>query len=256
MILVWHQLGAVLVAAGAVVWLSASRWTHAHPRAALVLWQISGLTLVIALVGALLGFGLAPFARGLLPALLDLPHRWGELDVWHLAAVSAGLLAGAWLVVNQLWCLRDTARARARHRLLLRLVAEPGGDAAEPGGDALVLDHPVAVAYCLPGRHPDIVVSAGTRRLLDRTELAAVLAHERAHARERHDLVLAPFQALRRLVPRSRMLTGVCSTIELLVEMCADDRAARRHGREPLARALERFHANGVAGTPTGALGA
>ncbi len=117
-----------------------------------------------------------------------------------------------------------------------------------------MLDHPAAVAYCLPGRTPHIVVSAGARRMLTPAELAAVLAHERAHVRERHDLVVAPFQALRRLLPRSTTLTRVCATIELLVEMCADDKAARKHGREPLASALERFRVSGVAGTPAGAL--
>lgn len=247
MILVGHQVAAAAVAVAVMVWLLRSRWTHAHPRPALVLWQISGLTFVISTVGILLGFGLAPFRQGFFPALLDLPQRWSELDAWHLAAVAAGLLLGAWLVVNQLLSFRSTARARARHRLLLQLVAQPNSD-------ALVVDHPIAVAYCVPGRHPRIVVSAGARRLLSAVELDAVLAHERAHARERHDLVIAPFQALRRLLPSSRVLTRVCSTIELLVEMCADDRAARQHGREPLASALERFHANGAVGTPAGAL--
>ncbi|EID54582.1 M56 family metallopeptidase [Saccharomonospora xinjiangensis] len=247
MILVGHQVAAAAVAVAVMVWLLRSRWTHAHPRPALVLWQLSGLTFVLSTVGVLLGFGLAPFHRGFFPALLDLPQRWAELDYWHLAAVAAGLLLAAWLVVNQILSFRSTARARARHRLLLQLVAQPNSD-------ALVVDHPVAVAYCLPGRHPRIVVSAGARRLLSAIELDAVLAHERAHARERHDLVIAPFQALRRLVPSSQVLTRVCSAIELLVEMCADDKAARQHGREPLASALERFHANGSVGTPKGAL--
>lgn len=247
MIVVGHQLAAALVAAVVALWLLRSNWTHAHPRAALILWQLSGLTLVVSTVGALLAFGLAPFRRGLLLSLLDLPFRFHELDAVHFTAVAAGLTVAGWLVTNQLLCLRSTARARARHRLLLQLVARQGEDALE-------VDHPIAVAYCLPGRNPRIVVSAGTRRLLTDVEFHAVLAHERAHARERHHLVVAPFQALRRLLPTSRLLTRVCATIELLVEMRADDRAAHQHGREPLASALERFHAHGVGGIPTGAL--
>ncbi|PXY34460.1 M56 family metallopeptidase [Prauserella endophytica] len=247
MILVGHQLAAGAAAVAVALWLLRSRWTHAHPRAALILWQITVLTLVVSTIGALLGFGLAPYQRGLVPALFDLPPVIHELDLWHSAAVVAGLALAGWLVVNQLLCLRSTARARARHRLLLQLVARQ-----DTG--ALVVDHPIAVAYCLPGRNPRIVVSAGARRLLTEAELDAVLAHERAHARERHHLVVAPFQALRRLLPGSALLTRVCATIELLVEMCADDKAARQHGREPLASALERFHANGTAGTPAGAL--
>ncbi|PRX44559.1 peptidase M48-like protein [Prauserella shujinwangii] len=247
MIIVGHQLAAFGVAAMVALWLLRGRWTHAHPRTALVLWQLSGLTLVVSTIGALLAFGLAPYRRGLVPALVDLPGRWQVLDAWHLTAVAAGLTLAGWLVVNQLLSLVSTARARARHRLLLQLVARQGTD-------ALVVDHPVAVAYCLPGRTPRIVVSAGARRLLTDAELDAVLAHERAHARERHHLVVAPFQALRGLLPGNALLARVCETIELLVEMCADDKAARQHGREPLASALERFHASGFGGTPAGAL--
>lgn len=253
MTLAAHHVAAGTAAVLVSLWLLRGRWTYSHPRAALVLWQLSSLALIVSIVGALLAFGLAPFGSGLLPALVELPSRFHELDLWHLGAVGLGLMVGGWLVINQLLCLFSTARARARHRLLLQLVATPESEAR--GRDALVVDHPAAVAYCLPGRTPHIVVSAGARQLLTAEELDAVLAHERAHARERHHLVVAPFQALRRLLPASTLLTRVCSTIELLVEMCADDRAARSRGREPLASALERFSANGNGGgTPAGAL--
>ena len=85
-------------------------------------------------------------------------------------------------------------RARQRQRVLLSLLAH--GDPKVPG--ALVVDHPAAAAYCLPGLRSAIVISAGALDLLDADELAAVLAHERAHLRERHDLVLLPFLALLR----------------------------------------------------------
>ncbi len=85
-------------------------------------------------------------------------------------------------------------RARQRQRTLLSLLAH--GDPKVPG--ALVVDHPAAAAYCLPGLRSAIVISAGALNLLNADELAAVLAHERAHLRERHDLVLLPFTALLR----------------------------------------------------------
>ena len=71
------------------------------------------------------------------------------------------------------------------------------------------------------------MVSVGTLELLGRGELAAVLAHERAHLRERHDLVLLPFTALRRAFPRSATCAGAHRAVALLVEMLADDRALR-----------------------------
>jgi hypothetical protein len=68
---------------------------------------------------------------------------------------------------------------------------------------------------------------------------------------ERHHLLLEPFESLRLLLP-----TRALQAIQLLVEMCADDKAARRHGNETLAGALERFHAVGSGGTPAGAFAA
>jgi Zn-dependent protease with chaperone function len=143
----------------------------------------------------------------------------------------------------------DAIGARRRQRELLALLAH--GDPKVPG--ALVLDHPAAAAYCVPGLRSTIVVSAGALELLDPAELAAVLAHERAHLRERHDLVLLPFTALRRAFPRSGRCGDAYRTVALLVEMLADDRALRARPASELISALVRF---GTAGqVPAGALG-
>jgi len=148
----------------------------------------------------------------------------------------------------------DAIGARRRQRELLALLAH--GDPKAPG--ALVVDFPAAAAYCLPGIRSQIVVSAGTLDLLAPAELAAVLAHERAHLRARHDLVLIPFTSLRRGFPRSRVITQAQRTVALLVEMMADDRALRVRGllARELATALLRFGTAGTACTPAGALAA
>jgi bla regulator protein blaR1 len=99
-------------------------------------------------------------------------------------------------------------------------------------------------------------VSAGTLALLGPYELAAVLAHERAHARERHDLVLLPFTSLRRMFPQSRTVARTLDAVELLIEMAADDRARRHRPAKELATALLRFASAGAAPTPAGTLGA
>jgi hypothetical protein len=44
--------------------------------------------------------------------------------------------------------------------------------------------------------------------------------------------------------------------VDLLVEMCADDHAARHHGPAPLTAALRRFHELGRHPTPAGTLAA
>jgi beta-lactamase regulating signal transducer with metallopeptidase domain len=144
----------------------------------------------------------------------------------------------------------DAIGARRRQRELLALLAH--GDPKVPG--ALVVDHPAAAAYCLPGLRSKIVVSAGALELLGPAELAAVLAHERAHLRERHDLVLLPFTALRRAFPRFGRFADAYYSVALLVEMLADDRVLRARPARELVSALVRV---GTAGqVPAGALAA
>ena len=72
------------------------------------------------------------------------------------------------------------------------------------------------------------MVSAGVLDLLDDGQLAAVLSHERAHARARHDLVLLPFAALCRALPGVRWARTAEEAVALLVEMAADDRPGGR----------------------------
>ncbi len=118
-----------------------------------------------------------------------------------------------------------------------------------------ILDHPIAVAYCVPGvRHARVVVSRGLLNTLDAAELDAVLAHEAAHVAGRHDLVIQPFVAWERTFPFLRPARDATAAVSLLVEMLADDAAARRSGRRCLARALARL---GIARAPVpaGALG-
>jgi beta-lactamase regulating signal transducer with metallopeptidase domain len=167
-----------------------------------------------------------------------------------LAAGFALLSVLSWMLVI---AFADAITARRRQRELLALLAR--GDPKVPG--ALVIDYPAAAAYCLPGIRSQIVVSAGTLELLAPAELAAVLAHERAHLRARHDLVLIPFTSLRRTFPKSGVITQGYRTVALLVEMMADDRALRVRGllARELATALLRF---GTAGAqcPAGAMAA
>ena len=119
-----------------------------------------------------------------------------------------------------------------------------------------MLDHPGAAAYCVPGVRSRVVVSAGTLQLLDAPELAAVLAHEQAHVRERHDLVLLPFTSLRRALPGVHVVSEAIAAVRLLVEMRADDRARHTQPSTSLARALARFGGAPPASTPCGALNA
>ncbi|SCL36179.1 Peptidase family M48 [Micromonospora pallida] len=237
--------------------LAAAAWPGRSPRVAILCWQGVGLALGLSAMGVPIALGLAPYDLPTGSALLaladDLIHDRlpPGLGVLHLAGVGIGFGIGTMLLTTTARSILGTVRAQRRHRELLTLVARD--DPAAPG--ALVLDHPCAAAYCLPGMRPQVVVSAGTLDLLDRTELAAVLAHEQAHARERHDLVLLPFTALCRALPWFGWVRAAHERVALLVEMRADDKARQAHAEAPLAGALRRFAAAGNRITPAGALG-
>lgn len=255
-----HYL-AVIVACLAVAGpLAGSRRTWRAPRAAIVVWQALALSLGLSVVGLCLSVGLAPYRTGELPGLVRLVSAIaaGEptpagLTAAHLAAVATGVGIAAGFAAVVGWQFVTITRVRARHRARLSLVADP--DPADP--QLLLVPHPGPLAYCLPGRHRTVVVSAGAVGRLDPDQLAAVLAHEHAHTSERHDLVLLPFAALRRVLPRSRLVARASAAVALLVEMCADDRALRRHSPECLSAALRVVGGHGGArSAPDGALGA
>lgn len=250
-----HYLAVIALCLAAVGPLARARWTWQSPRIGIVLWQALTFSMAASLVGLCLAIGLAPYRTGELHALA----RWGAaavagapggLALAQLAAVAAGLAAAAGFVSLVCWQLAAATQARLRHRSRLSLVART--DPADPA--LLLVDHPATLAYCLPGRARTIVVSAGTLDRLDRDQLAAVLDHERAHLAERHDLVLLPFAALRRVLPRSRLVAQACAAVALLVEMRADDRALRRHPPHRLAAALRTVSSAGGP-APEGALG-
>jgi Zn-dependent protease with chaperone function len=239
--------------------LAAASWPRRSPVAAILLWQALGLGWGLATVGALVGSAVsgtgAPAAAGALDWLSGLIRAdhpvasAASLGAARLACLAAGVLLFALLCWILVAASASVLRARQRQRELLNLLAH--GDPKVPG--ALVVDHPAAAAYCLPGLRPEIVISAGALDLLDADELAAVLAHERAHLRERHDLVLLPFLALLRAFRWAGITTRAYRAVGLLLEMHADDRVLRQLPARELATALLRVGAAG-GGVPTGAL--
>ena len=264
---------AIGSAFGASALVEAS-WPRRSPAAAILLWQALGLASGLAAVGTLIGLAMPASTIGVVRSVLragallrtgdgfGLTGTFGRFGAQggmptvivavRLTCLAAGLILLASLCWVLVAALAAALHARRRQRALLTLLAH--GDPKVPG--ALVVDYPSAAAYCLPGLRSQIVVSVGTLELLGRGELAAVLAHERAHLRERHDLVLLPFTALRRAFPRSATCTGAHRSVALLVEMLADDRALRGRPTRELVSALVRFGTAGTCPVPEGALAA
>ncbi|GAA3729714.1 M56 family metallopeptidase [Salinactinospora qingdaonensis] len=245
--------------------LRKATWPTRGPHVAVVVWQALGLACGAATIGSLLAFGLAPYEAGVYGGVLAFAQDTMDhgLQVSALSATPFGatrvvaVIAAVGLALLLFWGLVTSfihvLRTRRRHHDLLRLVARD--DPEVPG--ARVLDHPAAAAYCLPGMlRSQVVVSAGALEVLDRYELAAVLAHEHAHLRQRHDLVLLPFSSLKRAFPRLRSIETAYDSVALLIEMCADDHARRERSPKELAMALMRFGTAGTATVPAGALAA
>ncbi|NUR86773.1 MAG: M56 family metallopeptidase [Nonomuraea sp.] len=248
-------LAALALACALGSWrFTTARWTSRAPRLAIILWQALGVAWGLATTGALLAFAVQPYGSGLLHGLISLaegrmpPSAW---DLPHQVALAAGLAMLAVLVVVTIAAGAQALRARRRHRMLLRLISHD--DPVVPG--VKVLDHPRAAAYAVPGLRSQVVVSEGALKLLSEDELAAVLAHEAAHVRERHDLVLLPFAALRKTLPWLRVVREAQEQVELLIEMAADDRARRYCSPRRLATALLRFGTAGAMPTPSGMIG-
>ncbi|MDS1270242.1 M56 family metallopeptidase [Lipingzhangella sp. LS1_29] len=247
------------------VCLRRASWPIRGPHVAVVVWQALGLAWGIATIGALLAFAVAPYGLGVVGGISALyaEARSGgvslaRLDASPFGAAELGALLAA-LALTALLCsalavsLFQVLRTRRRHRELLRLVARD--DPEVPG--ARVLDHPGTAAYCLPGiTGAQVVISTGAVAVLQRRELSAVLAHEHAHLRQRHDLVLLPFSSLKRAFPKVPFVESCYSAVALLIEICADDHARRTHCARELATALLRFGSSGKGTVPPGALAA
>ena len=238
--------------------LARARWPRRDPLVALVCWQAIGLAGGLSIIGALLVHGLAPWGHSLPEAAWSLltAHPAADPvrgDHW-VALTLAGVLAVELVGVLLLSWVRTT-RTRRRHRALLELVVQPS--AAIP--DTRLLDHPAPVAFCIPGARPLLVLSSGMVAELDDGQLAAVVAHERAHLKEHHHLLLLPFVAWEAALPVLPAAARAHAAVRELVEMRADDVALASmsgpQARRTLARAIVAAAGGaGGAGVPEGAL--
>lgn len=162
-----------------------------------------------------------------------------------------GLVVAAGLAARIVWCLLSTfgtAHLRRReHARALRIVAT-----RDVERDILVLHHDDPACYCLPGRRGTVVVTSGALQRLSPAQLEAVLAHERAHLAGRHHMAVAFAVAVRRAIPGIRLLAYAERETRRLVELIADDAAARQSGASTVAAALAVIGVGRVPGTALG----
>ncbi|WP_431709611.1 M56 family metallopeptidase [Glutamicibacter uratoxydans] len=221
--------------------LSKAKWTSRSPVAAVILWQGIALAGGLSMIGAMLVWGLDPLGDDLLTAL----HRgWLLLmgdptvpfpGVVHLFALSTAFLFAFHLVLTLIRATWRILRQRAKHRELLLLLSNPAANSP----NTLVLDHDTPVAYCVPGiTRPITVLSRGLLDQLSESEQAAVLAHERSHLEQRHDVLILAFTAWHEALPWLPTSKLSLHAVRQLIEMLADDQALKDVDRSVLLRAI------------------
>jgi Zn-dependent protease with chaperone function len=238
---------AVLLVGPVPALLARATWPLRAPRAAMVLWQAVALAAVFSAFSA----GIAIATRVLMPgadgrptaSIVGAAGRLGwPLWAVYIAVFALTVLIGVRLTLALARVAIANRRRRAHHRMVVDLVGVGHDSArAEPCAttrDLRVLNVPQPLAYCLPGVRSRVVVSEGTLNNLNDAEVSAILSHERAHLRARHDLVLEAFTAAHAAFPRFVRSANALRAVQLLVELLADDVAVRATGRTPLARAL------------------
>ncbi len=226
-------LAVVLAAAPGA--LRVRRWVVRRPRAALGVWLAAVLG-GIALLGASLCCVIGAAARA--------GTSRGGLASATVVAAWCGLA-----VLGALTCLVATryepvagASRRSAWQLQL-LVARHAEEWRDVGGVPVVVvptEEPVAFG-ATDADGPRVVVSHGLVAALAADELRAVIEHERAHLRGRHAMVLRLATVNRSCFPAYAGARRFDASVRLLVELLADDVAARRCGSAVVARALDRM---------------
>lgn len=227
--------------------LAHARWSSRAPRLAVALWH----ALCFSVVSSIL-LGGAALALPVLPSVLtgglsDLLARCAMALRAEFAAPRSLVLGIAGLIATivtlgrlAFFAALGARQARGVCRTQLERLTLAGRRIEGDGGENLVLlldDRPAA--YCLPGgRRGTIVVSSGSLDRLADDQVRLVLAHERAHLRQRHHLakqISATLADAFGWVPLFRL---AAQQVPLLLEMAADDAAmrAQAHGRAKAAR--------------------
>ncbi len=230
----------LLLAAGAPA-LAGARWPDRAPRLAIAAWfTVTGSAVASVILGGLallvptvrVSGGLARLLAACVMALrAQYAHPGGA------AMAGAGTVLALAVTARVGWCAAATlaraAAARRRHRLALRVAGRP-----DPALGAVVVDHAQPAAWCLPGASRSVVVTTAAVAALDDSQLTAVLAHERAHQRGRHHLLVSLAGSLAAAFPRVPAFGRAHEQVARLTELLADDAAARVSHRLTVAEAL------------------
>lgn len=208
------------------------------PRLSVLLWlsviAVAGAVWVAAGMGLIANFIATHWGSAPMRYCMDIVlavHGLGWVGDLALVGVTVAGTAGTVLAFRRTQrILRRAARRSFEHAHAARLLGARDG--------VVIVESDERAAYCVAGRPSAIVVTSGAVSSLDTAELNAVLAHERAHLRGRHPQLMMLLKALAATLPWLPLVRVGAVAVGRLVEMSADDAAARRHGSDVLLSGL------------------
>ncbi len=101
---------------------------------------------------------------------------------------------------------------------------------------AVVIDHRAAAAFSLPSGV--VVITTAALQCLTQPQISAVIAHERAHVRGHHHMILESAGWLKRALPWVPLVRDIAAALPGVVERLADQRAAKATSTTAVAGAL------------------
>ena len=198
-----------------------------------IAWLLSCVALLVTLATQMMGSGVKAFIAACIDLVQAVHTNGAESGLVVLGLLAtAGLTRLAWTAVRR---YRDRTAWVREH---LGWLAYSARQRTVHLNRVWLLDSPDPLAYCLPGKNMRIVVTSGTLEHLTEPELRAVLAHEQAHLKGRHHLLLTWIRLLDTAFPGVPLLRAAATDVPELVEWAADDHAAREAGPHALAHAL------------------
>lgn len=221
--------------------LRRANWVDRAPRLAIATWQ--ALSVAVLASATMAGLALTVPTVQVSGDLASLLHacvmalRAQYASPGGAAAGATGAVLAFGILARTIWSLGGAIRRTDRERTLHRRVLDMVGRHDKHRGIVVLECDDVAV-YCLPGRRRRTVVTTAALLALGEDQLDAVLAHERAHLAERHDLILTLSAAFETAFAGLKVFRYAASETARLVELRADDVASSRTDRLTVAAAL------------------
>jgi Zn-dependent protease with chaperone function len=229
---------AVLAALTAPLLLARGAWRITYPRLALGLWNVAFLSGLTALAASLCSSIVLVTGA---PASKSVPAGWlGPTVIVVFAWVGLAVVGGvAALVVSRVEPM-DAAKRRANEQLTLLEATTTYRTTNVSGIMVNFVDCAAPLAVSFDGADRRIVVTSALEAELTATQLRSAIEHERAHLTHHHGLIGSLAELNHACLPKLFGAQEFEHSTHLLVELIADDQAARICGVTDTANALVR----------------